>query len=321
MSKRPIPNFPRYSATADGKIYGKKGELRPYSRKTGYCGIKLFRYEGNKSIRKGLLVHRLIAKTFIPNPEELPIVNHKNGNKKDNRVENLEWCTYKNNTQHAWDNNLITRHERRVFGTVIGERISFEYDSILEASEMTGTSYHGISKACRGVLKTSGGYEWEYSDNKDQPCEDIETWKIIEDFPNYKVSQDGEIYSIRMKKKMRTYKAGYTRIKLFVDSKAKMRFIHTLVAKAYIPNLENKPIVNHKNGDRHDNRVENLEWVTYKENSQHACDTGLSPKPKVCAIKKTTKRPSVIFEKIDRLKAGFSIFTKLRINRINPSRR
>jgi len=280
MTMKPIPNFPRYFVSKEGDIYGKRGKMTPYSRKDGYFGVKLFRAEGNRSIRKGLLVHRLVAKTFIPNPEKLPVVNHKNGDKKDNRVENLEWCSYKHNTRHAWDNGLISRHERRVM-QITSNGIGFEYDSILEAAKMSGVPFYGISKACRGTLKTAGGYWWVYIDDKDQDCvEDIEKWEIIEEFPDYKVSKDGKIYTTKRKKVMKTFRASYTRVKLFKNGKPKMRFVHTLVAKAYIPNPENKSLVNHKNGDRHDNRVENLEWMTHKENAQHACDNGLCPKPK-----------------------------------------
>ena len=56
------------------------------------------------------------------------------------------------------------------------------------------------------------------------------------------------------------------------------QFVHRAIAKMCIPNPENKPCVNHKNGDKYDNRISNLEWVTYSENNQHAYDTGLKKK-------------------------------------------
>lgn len=69
---------------------------------------------------------------------------------------------------------------------------------------------------------------------------------------------------------------GYLTLRLYKDNKGKNCYIHRLVAEAFIPNPENKPTVNHINGDKHDNRAKNLEWNTYKENNKHAYDTGLN---------------------------------------------
>lgn len=112
-----------------------------------------------------------------------------------------------------------------------------------------------------------------------------EVWRDIDGYEEYyQVSNLGRIKScsrtikgrmLNEKIKKSSINCGYEKILLYKDSKHCGFTVHFLVAKAFIKNLKNKPCVNHINGIKTDNRVENLEWVTYSENNKHAYDTGL----------------------------------------------
>jgi len=102
--------------------------------------------------------------------------------------------------------------------------------------------------------------------------------KEIKDYPDYTISDDGVVTSYKQYKEGRVLKntlsLGYPKLEL-CNTSIKSFLVHRLVAQAFIPNPENKRTVNHINGVKTDNRVENLEWCTYAENLQHAVDTGL----------------------------------------------
>lgn len=80
---------------------GTPKPMHPYG-KNGYLAVNLFR-NGKYSHK---YVHRLVAEAFLPNPRDLPVINHKNGDKHDNRVDNLEWCTQQANIDHSWRHGL-----------------------------------------------------------------------------------------------------------------------------------------------------------------------------------------------------------------------
>lgn len=121
-----------------------------------------------------------------------------------------------------------------------------------------------------------------------------EKWVQVKGFPNYAISNYGDIKSVARVVKSRngyrnkkekilnpdTVKGGYLRVVLYDDNLSKKKYmVHRLVAEHFIPNPKNKPQVNHLDGDKTNNRLNNLEWVTASENQMHAFRIGLS-KPK-----------------------------------------
>lgn len=135
-------------------IYGR--ELHPQITEDGYLKVGLTK----NSETKRFYVHRLVAQHFIKNPQNLPQVNHKDGNKFNNNVSNLEWCTKSQNQEHAVKNSLMQHGEARP-GAKLTEKDVLEIyklKGVLPAKEIA--AHYGVSKNTINVILR--GKKWSY---------------------------------------------------------------------------------------------------------------------------------------------------------------
>ena len=145
-----------YAITRDGNVWSYKSKkfLKPADNNgKGYMTICLIK-NGKK---KTHYIHRLVAEAFIPNPDNLPQVNHLDENKSNNCVENLEWCDAKYNINYG------TRIER-ISKPVYCEELNRTFKSGKEAAKELGISNENICNCCKGKLKTTGGFHWRYAE-------------------------------------------------------------------------------------------------------------------------------------------------------------
>lgn len=179
-----------YSVSTDGLVRKdtKNNYILSQSSQQDYKFVTL-QLEGKQ---KRMRVHRLVAETFIPNPENKPFVNHIDGNRSNNNVENLEWVTPSENTQHAVATGLMMNGRKRavIQYNLQGEKM-MTFESASEAARQTGGSQSKITMCCRRQRETANDYQWRYED-------DIQDIKIVQKrfITGKQVAQCDEDYNI-----------------------------------------------------------------------------------------------------------------------------
>lgn len=133
--------------------------MRPSADSNGYYRLKLTGRDGKF---KSYKVHRLVAQAFIPNPHNLPQINHIDENPANNRMNNLEWCTNKYNCNYGKRTKRISDSQIRKKIPVKCIETGVEYKTLSEAARATGAMSGHIAEVCRGKRKTAGNYHWEF---------------------------------------------------------------------------------------------------------------------------------------------------------------
>ena len=237
-----------------GRYYSKK------MRKT--YGKEKIQYNNPEGEAKRYRFHDLVLTYFdSEKPAKNYYAKHINNNNNDNRLENLKWEQIGKNTNRNQTQCAETLSKK--IQQIENDNVINTFNSLTDAIKQTGITSISDYMSGKKKLKHAGGYQWEYIDDGDLNDEE---WKVHPTIDNLKCSNKGRFLTKYNKK---TY--GRNDDRNDGNSGGYMRYnsksIHILIAQTFIENPENKSTVDHIDGNKKNNCIENLRWATHKEQS------------------------------------------------------
>lgn len=283
-----IEDHPNYEVSSLGNIRNKTTQyiLSNNPGKRGYCSVRLD--------KKTYQTHILVCTVFHGfKPSLKHSVDHINRITNDNRIENLRWATHSVQVKNRkvsnqrkgfpiWKVCPKTSEKLELFENCIRVVESFRLPRIKRANVITAIKNKSIWNGYFWIFKTI-----DYKDN--------ETWKEFNrNGKTYLVSTDGRIKDLK-NREINVNKYDYYKI----VCNHKDYLVHRIVAEVFLPNFNNNKIVNHKNGNKYDNRLVNLEWTTYRKNSLHAYENGLIKKHAIKKVYKICYKTNIILQEYE----------------------
>lgn len=268
-----IPTHPDYEVSDQGRVRSKQRWV-PYrdgrKRQHHSCMMHVYHCDGYALVALGgfkkarqYRIHRLMAETFLPNPDKLEQVNHKNCDTLDNRLENLEWMSRRDNVDHGVDKH---RFAKLSVETIIAIHRGYHEQrlSLVELTKAFDVTIRPISDIVHGRRHIHVTKDLPKRPDAGQilsPSEE-NLFRLLEPESVYEVSTQGQIRRTDDKACPLYFDGSYLR--------CGAGRVHELVARTFVPNPLNHRIVHHVNGCKTDNRAFNLQWCTGSYNAREA---------------------------------------------------
>lgn len=321
-----IKYFNTYKISSYGRIKNIKTDKikKPTLTYDGYLRITLSK---NQNI-KTFYTHRLVALYFLENKYNLPYVNHINGIKTNNKVSNLEWITQSENIKHAHIKGLITKRKSKILTDKKIVEIFYaegKYKNIANHFDISPSVVSNIKrkKVYNYILDNVDDIKFNFKKMKKSELKNNKSKlkndkiypfknKPIQNYENYLIDIMGNVYSLKSERYLtkQKNKNGYLYTFVSNENGKKLIPIHRLVLQTFSNNYTNLPIVNHINSNKEDNRLENLEWVSYSDNNLHMVKNNRNKnykgeknpmskltKQEVIKIYKSTEKSKILAEK------------------------